>query len=335
MKWNAMTVIAVLGTGNIARAHVGALAGIPGVRVHSVVGSDPARAASVAALAPGAAASTSIDNILRDPEIDAVDICGATTDHARFTVAAGEAGKHVLVEKPVALTLADFERMVAATEGAGRKLMVGQTVRFQPSMVTLQGAIANGEIGRPRLLHVTWCGGYVWPGGWRSWQLDRSRSGGHAIHNGPHLLDLAVWLTGRTPVRVFARGFASWAAEMPVPDSIHLTVRFDDDSLGIFELSYALRRPGDVLRRIVVAGETGTLMQDTDREPGLVSDARLAGPSSTDGAMHAQLSHWVDTLRGADQIVRTDEVRSALTAAIAAQRSLDERRPIDLAEVAR
>src|SRR5690554_6669540 len=99
MKWTLMTVIAVLGTGNIARAHVSALASIPGVRIHSVAGSDLQRARAVAALAPGAEASTSVAEVLTDPTIDAVDICGSTVDHAPFTIAAGKAGKHVLVEK--------------------------------------------------------------------------------------------------------------------------------------------------------------------------------------------------------------------------------------------
>jgi predicted dehydrogenase len=328
-----MRVIAVLGTGAIAKAHVSALAAIPEVRIHSVVGSDLGRARSVAALSPGAAASTSVADVLADPAVDAVDICGSTIDHARFTVEAARSGKDVLVEKPAALSVADFDEMVVATEEAGRTLMVGQTVRFQPAVAALQRAIADGQIGRPRMLHISWYGGYIWPGGWRSWQLDRSRSGGHAVHNGPHLLDLAVWLTGRAPVRVFARSFSSWAGEMPVPDSIHMTVRFDDGSLGLFELSYALRRPGDALRRIVVAGDRGTLAQDSDSEPTLHSAAHTAAPPSTDGAMEAQLRHWVDTLHGADPIVRTSEVRAALSAAIAAQQSLDERRPVALAEV--
>ena len=111
------------------------------------------------------------------------------------------------------------------------------------------------------------------------------------------------------------------------------TVRFDDDSLGMFEFSYSLTRRGDAIRRIMVAGEDGTLTHTTETEPGLhVPGADTESPSAA-GAMDAQLRHWVDTLAGAEPIVRLSEVRSALATAIAAQRSLDENRPVTIAEV--
>ncbi|HEY0698674.1 MAG TPA: Gfo/Idh/MocA family oxidoreductase [Micromonospora sp.] len=328
--------VAVLGTGAIAREHVAALARIPGVRVTHVAGSDLTRAAAVAAHAPGAVASADPAAILADPAVDAVDICEATPEHARWTIAAGHAGKHVHVEKPAALTVEDFDAMVAATEGAGRSLMVGQTVRFHPAVRTLQSAVASGDIGAARLLHVSWYAGYVWPRGWRGWQHDPAQSGGHPVHNGTHALDLAVWLTARRPTRVFARAFPSFAADMPVPDSFHVTVRFDDDSLALLEISYALRRHGDVLRRIMVAGTTGTLFHSTENDPGLVADAARPAPSSVEDAMFHQLRHWADTVRAdALPIVTNEQVRAALAAAIAAQRSLELGQPVEVPDATR
>lgn len=321
--------VAVLGSGTIARDHVAALTRLPGVQVAVVHGSDLDRAAAVAALAPGSTPTTDLDAVLRDPTIQAVDVVNATPDHARFTIAAGRAGKHVHVEKPAALSLGDFDDMVAATTGTS--LMVGQTVRFQPAVAALARAVAEGRIGRPRLAHVSWYTGYVWPGGWRGWQLDRDRSGGHPVHNGTHCLDLVVWLFGRRPRRVFARSFPSYAAGMPVHDSFHLTVRFDDDSLALLEISYALRQHADVLRRFVVAGTDGTLSHSTQDDPGLVSAGARPAPSSVEDAMTHQLTHWVDVVRGqADPIVRLDEVRSALATALAAQESLDTGRAVEV-----
>ncbi|MDU0313144.1 Gfo/Idh/MocA family oxidoreductase [Phycicoccus sp. M110.8] len=317
-----MTVnVAVVGSGSIARDHVKALAAVPGVRVAYVYGSDLARAESVAALAPGAMATTELDRVLEDESVTGVDVVNATPDHAPFTLRAGRAGKHVHVEKPVALSLADFDAMVAATRSTS--LMVGQTVRFQPAVATLARSLHAGEVGRPRLVHVSWYTGYVWPGGWRGWQLDPARSGGHPVHNGTHCLDLAVWLFQRAPVKVFARSFPSYAAQMPVHDSFHLTVRFDDDSLALLEISYALRKHADMMRRLVVAGTTGTLSHSTDQDPGLISDGVRPAPSSVEGAMGAQLTHWIDVVRGAQPVVRLPEVRMALATALAAQRSLE------------
>lgn len=327
------TRVALIGSGTIAKDHLAALGGIPGVEVAYVYGSDLARARSVAALSPGAVATTDIRQVLDDPAVAAVDIVNATPDHAPFTIAAGLAGKHVHVEKPVALSLDDLDAMAEATVGRGTTLMVGQTVRFQPSIATIATAVREGQIGDPRLAHVSWYTGYVWPGGWRGWQLDRAKSGGHPVHNGSHCLDLAVWLFQKTPVRVFARSFPSYAAGMPVHDSFHVTVRFDDGSLALLEISYALRRHADMVRRIVVGGTDGTLTHNTDDDPGLSSDGARPAPSSVDGAMQAQLGHWIDVVANrVEPIVRLTEVRAALAAGLAAQRSLDTGRAVDVLE---
>lgn len=325
------TTVAVLGSGNIARDHLAALRQIPGVQVAYVYGSNLQRAADLAALVPGAVPTTDLDRVLADPAVRGVDIVNATPDHARFAVAAGNAGKHVHVEKPAALNLADFDAMTAAVEGRGLSLMVGQTVRFQPSVARLAAAVQAGEIGAARLAHVSWYTGYVWPGGWRGWQLDAGKSGGHPVHNGSHCIDLAVWLLQKTPVRVFARSFPSYAAGMPVHDSFHLTLKFDDGSLALLEISYSLRRHADVLRRVVLAGTQGTLAHDSQDDPGLTSDGARPGPSSVEGAMLAQLTHWTELMNGAAApVVRTIEVRTALATALAAQQSLDTGRAVDL-----
>ena len=136
------------------------------------------------------------------PEIDAVDICTASDSHAALTIAAARAGKHVHVEKPAALALADFDAMAAAIDAAGVSLLVGQTARFQPVNREFAAGIAEGLIGRPRMVHILWYTGHVWPDGWRGWQLDPARSGGHPVHNGVHAIDLAIWLLGAVPTRV-------------------------------------------------------------------------------------------------------------------------------------
>jgi predicted dehydrogenase len=322
-----MTVgVAVIGSGAIARDHVRALASLDGVRVVSVTGSDPARAAAVAALAPGARVEADAATAICAPDVQAVDVCGHTADHARWTIAAGRAGRHVMVEKPAALNLPDLERMIAATSTSS--LLVGQTVRFQPAVAELQRQIADGAIGTPRLIHVTWYVGHVWPGGWRGWQHDPSRSGGHPVHNGTHALDLLVWITGQTPRRVFARSFPSFAAQMDVPDSLHLGVRQVDDSIALVELSYALRQPGDMLRRLVVTGTRGTLVHSTADDPGLVSAALRPPPASIEGAFDRQMRHWRDVLTGRGApVTTTGEIRAALAGALAAQRSLTTGRP--------
>ncbi|NMR20961.1 Gfo/Idh/MocA family oxidoreductase [Cellulomonas fimi] len=331
--------VAVVGTGDFARQHLLALASIPEVEVRWVAGTDLARATALSALVPGARPTTDVAGAVTDPAVEAVDVVTATPGHAPWTIAAGRAGKHVHVEKPAALSLADLDEMVAGTEGngvdgTGTTLMVGQTVRFQPAVTALAAAAHAGQIGDPRLLHVTWYTGHAWPMGWRAWHLDPTLSGGHPVHNGTHIIDLATWLLGAPPVEVFARGFPTFAPDMPIPDSFHVQARTADGALATLELCYALRRRGDMLRRVVLVGTEGTLRHSTEEEPGLVSDAAKPGPVSLEGALRLQLAHWIDVVRGrAEAVVKTAEVRGALAAALAAQRSLETGRRVHVSEI--
>lgn len=325
--------VAIIGAGGIAREHVAAYARIPGVRVSHIVDTDAARARSLAAHTETATWSTDPQSAFAAPEVDAVDICTPSETHAALAIAAAERGKAIHVEKPAALSLADYDAMVAATARHGVPLMVGQTARFQPVNSEIAQEIAAGTIGRLRVLHVTWYAGHVWAEGWRAWQLDPARSGGHPLHNGIHALDLAVWLFARTPTRIFARGFRTFAPEMGIPDSFHMTVRFDDGSLALLEIAYALRQRDDALRRILAIGETGSLGHSTEDDPQLYSDGvHLPSPAIED-AMYYQLRHWVATLRGEEvPIVTAAQVRHALAAALAAQESLETGRAVTIGE---
>ncbi len=326
--------VALIGAGGIAQDHTAAYARIPGVRVSHVVDTDAARAQALAARVGNAVWCTDARTVFAEPDVDAVDVCTPSETHAALTIAAAEHGKAVHVEKPAALALADFDAMVAAAERHGVSLMVGQTARFQPVNLSIAKEIAAGTIGRLRVLHVTWYAGHVWAEGWRAWQLDVARSGGHPMHNGIHALDLAIWLFGRAPTRVFARGYRTFAPEMGIPDSFHMTLRFDDGSFALLEIAYALKTRGDYLRRILAVGETGSLQHSTDDDPRLVSDGVHLPPAAIEGAMEQQLRHWIATLRGEEEpIVRLDQVRHALAAALGAQRSLESGAAIDLTEV--
>lgn len=330
-----MTIpIAIIGAGAIAHDHVRAWRCVPGVEVRRVSDRHPERAAALAALAGAPTWDSDPDAAVADPAIRIVDICTPPDSHAALTLRAAAHGKAIHLEKPVALSLADVDPMLGAIKAAGVPFMVGQTARFQPVHLAMADAIQRGEIGRVRALHVTWYAGHVWPNGWRAWQLDPARCGGHLVHNGVHALDLAVWLLGATPTRVFARGFTTFAPEMPTPDSFHITLRCDDGSLALLELSYALRARGDALRRIVAIGETGSLSHSTEGEAGLHSDAARLPSPAVEHAFDHQLAHFAAVVRGeAEPIVTPTQVRATLAAALAAQRSYDAGRAISLDEV--
>ncbi len=325
--------VALIGAGGIAQDHVAAYARIPGIRVSHIVDTDAIRARSLAAHAGNATWSTDLQALFAAPDVDAVDICTPSETHAALVIAAAEHGKAIHVEKPAALSLADFDAMVAATERHGVSLMVGQTARFQPINTEIAAEIAAGTIGRLRVLHVTWYAGHVWADGWRAWQLDPARSGGHPLHNGIHALDLAIWLFGRAPTRVFSRGFRTFAPTMGIPDSFHMTVRFEDGSFALLEIAYALRQRGDALRRILAVGEAGSLSHSTEDDPHLASDGVHLPSAAIEDAMYHQLRHWIATVRGEESsIVPNAQVRHALAAALAAQESLETGRAVTIGE---
>ncbi len=127
-------------------------------------------------------------DLIASADVDVVDICLPTFLHAEYAIAALEAGKHVLCEKPMALTFADADRMVAAAQAAGRKLMIAQCIRFWPEYRFLRGCIQDGRFGRLLALEMYRLGGRpVWS--WDNWFLDTARSGGPPLDLQLHDLD--------------------------------------------------------------------------------------------------------------------------------------------------
>lgn len=326
-----LTKVAIIGAGAISREHIAALKRVPNVQVSLVVSSDPVRAREVAALA-GAAWSTRLEDAF-SKEIDAVDICQRNPEHAPLTIAAAQHGKHILVEKPVALNLEDFDRMVAAVNENKVSLMVGQTLRFQPVHRELKKTISEGKIGRLRMLHSSRYAGYLWPKSWRAWQMDEAVSGGHLRHNGAHPLDFAIWFFGGKPARVFTRTFKSWAAGMPVPDGFNISLRFEDGGLALLEFSYALREKGDSYIRLLAVGEKGSLLHDSEGEAGVRGSGIHLPSPATEDAMYYELAHWVKMLQGEEEpVVRLEQVRHTLLATLAAHRSYQTGRAVTIGE---
>src|SRR5208282_1781726 len=146
---------------------------------------------------------TLLEDALADPEIDAVDLCLPTDLHESATVAALRSGKHVLVEKPMALSVEACHRMIAEAARAGKILMVAHVLRFFPAYRALQSAIAAGELGSVRM--AAFRRRCAQPG-WSDWITDKSRSGGGAFDLLIHDVDMALRLFG-APSAISATGY--------------------------------------------------------------------------------------------------------------------------------
>jgi predicted dehydrogenase len=211
--------VGILGLGFMGAMHVRALSGIAGAELAAVYSSDPRKLAGDLTEikgnlgGPGQCFDFSgvkqyreIDALLGDPEIEAVDLCLPTHLHEGVAIEALRAGKHVLVEKPIALDGMSARRMIAEARRAGRILMSAQVLRFFPEYVALREAMAgSGPV------HAATFGRRCGEPGWGGWLKDPARSGGGAFDLLIHDVDICVHLFGR-PRAISATGCGDWVS---------------------------------------------------------------------------------------------------------------------------
>ncbi len=196
-----MITVAIVGAGFMGATHAQAYASLgERARVKMVCSPTLERAGAVASKV-GARAVTDIETILVDSTIDAVDICVPTLLHREVAEQALSQGKHVLLEKPIALTLQDADAIIEAGEASGAILMVGLTLRFWPEYVELARRIEACQLGEPMSISTYRISA---PAGWNRWMSDPSRSGGIAVDLLVHDFDQMNRLLGE-PQRVLAR----------------------------------------------------------------------------------------------------------------------------------
>lgn len=193
--------IGILGSGFMGTTHARAYAKITGVSVAAVSSLHLDKAEKLAAEV-GARATTDDRSIIEDPSIEAISVTLPTHLHAQGTIAALKAGKHVLLEKPFALTAADCDGMMATAKETGRTLMVAHVLRFWGDYVSLVEFIHAGTLGKPISAVATRLSQLP---AWADWFLNPAWSGGAVLDLCVHDFDAVNWLFG-TPKTVYARG---------------------------------------------------------------------------------------------------------------------------------
>lgn len=193
--------LGIIGAGSVARLHAEAAAGA-GVRVAGICDIDGAKARNLAADYAGAIATDSIKSLLGRSDIDAVVVAVPNCHHMQTAVEAMRAGKDVLLEKPMALSVAECDEIIAARDQTGQLLQMGFVCRGAPAAVVAHELAGQGRLGR--IYHVK-ASVYRQRGipGLGRWFTNRAMSGGGALMDvGVHLIDLAMHMTGfPRPVR--------------------------------------------------------------------------------------------------------------------------------------
>ena len=205
-----MLKIGILGCGKIAQVrHIPEYADNPNCELVGFFNPTKSRAEDMAAKYGGKAYDTA-EELLADPDIDAVSVCAANNAHAELTIKALKAGKHVLCEKPMAISLADCEEMVKVAHEQGKLLMIGQNQRLTKAHELAKKMIADGEIGKVITFRTAF--GHGGPETWsitpgkNTWFFDKTKAAMGAMADlGIHKTDLIQFLLGENVVRTTAK----------------------------------------------------------------------------------------------------------------------------------
>lgn len=249
---------ALLGCGRIARRHADLLGTgqIAGARLAAVCDVDPDRAKSYGQRY-GVPTFLDLSSMLAMPDIDVVSVLTPSGLHAQHVIAVAAAGRHVVVEKPMALRLDDADAMIRACDRAAVKIFVVKQNRFNVPVVKLRQALELGRFGRLVLgtVRVRWCReqSYYDHDSWRgTWKMD----GGALSNQASHHIDLLEWMMGDVE-RVHARA-ATALVNIEAEDTAVATLRFCNGALGIIEATTAAR-PADMEGSISILGENGAV----------------------------------------------------------------------------
>ncbi len=264
----------VIGGGGMGSYHAHNITLIPGATLVACAAPELNDAIRATAQHVGATCFASAIEICARTDIDAVVIATPTDTHAQIAVLAMQSGKHVLVEKPLARTLADAQRMIDAAKQYGVKLQCGQVVRYFREYATAHQLITRGDIGTVGVARTSRCGAY--PAA-NTWFADTARSGGVALDLLVHDLDWLRWTFGEV-TRVYARGLIDRA--IPDRDTVMVILRFASGVIGYAEANWSY--PNGFHTSIEVAGSNGIVAHRNDDvldiklRPQAGSSARLA-----------------------------------------------------------
>ncbi len=330
--------VGIIGAGGMGAVHAHAWRAA-GAELTTVLSRD-AESASRLAVQVGARAVSSITELLE--HADVVDICTPTPFHLEYTRLAASAGKHVVCEKPIALTIPDAQAMMEACRTANVRLFIAHVVRFFPQYRAARDAFSSGQVGDLGVIRLKRAAYQPQMTG-DNWFLDEAKSGGMIVDLMIHDFDYARWLGGDIE-RVYARSARGIRPDAP-GDYALVTLRFTSGAMALIEGGWAY--PKGVFRTAIdIAGTDGLIEWNSDGSNTLrpflentvldgVPDVGLPLSILAEDPYETQIRHVKHALEtNTPFLVTPQDAFEALRIALAARMSFQTGRAVKLEEVA-
>ena len=352
--------IAFIATGHRSWVHIPMVKLIPEFEIVALADPTPAfldRAATLAGA--GAALYADYKKMLDEHrDLDAVIVVAPDSLHAEIAVEAFSRGLHVLCEKPMATSIEDANKMIAAAERSGKILQIGHQMRFRGVFAKLADLVRNGEIGP-----VEFVTGYLHRGDWnpRSWKVADPKTGkpvvwrfvrkwvgSSMLEDGVHELDILQWVINSPVTRVYASGGNAVFMDRETIDHAALVVDYENGTRMNF--GFCLLAAGQRLEQILVAGADGHLVAEGSKLRLKKNSAKTIATIDTatgeaagggvnpagvveKGAELAQLQAFADSIRtGSKPLVDGEAGKNAILIPLMAQKSIDEGRIVTRSE---
>ncbi len=318
--------IGVIGLGWFGEIHCETIVGIPNLELAALCTRRPDRLGEQAKKFGVKKTFTDYRAMLADKEIDAVSIVTMWDQHTEPAVEALAAGKHVFLEKPMASTVADCYKIMAAAKKSKGILQIGHICRFNPRYRMAKQAIDEGRIGKIVALQSR----RNIPAAWTPTILEKI---GPIVGDAIHDTDLMLWFTGDRVASAYAQTVS--VRGLKYPDIGQTMYRFKGGASATLETVWCMpeKTPFDIDERMSIIGTEGIIhVQDTFPNLGIVDKSRLHSPDTTywpmfdgvrGGALRAEFEYFVDcALKGKPpEIGRPEDAAAALEATIAAEES--------------
>ena len=301
--------ICVVGCGRVSKSHLAGMRGISDeVEIIAIVSSDLEKRKSFAQEYAVPKSFASLEEALKDPQIEAVDLCLPNHVHREAAVQSALAGKHVLVEKPMANTVEDCEEMIRAAAEAGVHLMVGQSRRFHDAVFKSKELLDQGKIGN--LISITGLLFAYLENPPTRWWKSREKTGGLMIPLwGNHIFDYVLWMFDERPTHVFCEAYGNnpnWEGEDEVTSIIgfegnrHATVKMSWNTklkeVGEWDGKGKMLSSADIIYERYIQGTEGTMHLNDETELKLNGSVVVEGPQ-VPGNFAVQIMEFASAVR--------------------------------------